>query len=491
MNVAFNTQDIFTGKHDGVALFTYEERSEAEMRFGAKLGRNAGLARERKEFSGKRGELFVETQAASPRFCMLVGLGKRADVSAGAVREGAGAAALRLRDLGAKHIAIEAPMELDAQAVGQAVAEGAMLSTYQFTRYKTVKVDEIKAVESITVVSERSGLGVRNGVEIGRTIAESCNLVRDLQNTPSCDLTPEGFAREAMQVCRAEKLPCKVLDRKQLEKQGYGGILAVGKGSPNEPRLITIEYFPKGAKRTIALVGKGITFDTGGISIKPADRMGEMKFDMSGAAAVLGAVRNAARLRLPVRVVGVMALAENMPDGRSYKPGDIVRTKSGKTIEVDNTDAEGRVVLADALHHAAAYAPDIMVDLATLTGACVVALGDVAAGLLGNDEKAIDAVRAASLASGERVWQLPLWDEYEKDIKSSVADVKNVGIPRLAGTIAGAMFLKQFAGSVPWAHLDIAGVAWASGREIYFTPSGSGTAFGVRLMTELLRAQAQ
>ncbi len=278
-----------------------------------------------------------------------------------------------------------------------------------------------------------------------------------------------------------------MLDKKQLVKQGFEGILSVGRGSVNEPRLVHMEWYPKGAKRTVVIVGKGITFDTGGISIKPGRKMADMKFDMSGAANIIGIMRNVARLKLPHRVIGLMALAENMPDGGAYKPGDIIRTKSGKTIEVDNTDAEGRIVLADALFHGSSMKPDFMIDMATLTGAVIVCLGDKAAGLMGNDDAVMRRIREASSASGERVWQLPLWEDYLKDIESTIADVKNVGLPMQAGTITAGKFLEQFVGETPWAHLDIAGVAWADGRDNHFSSSGNGTAFGVRLLTQLLR----
>lgn len=489
MDVSFTTQDIFTGKHDAAVLFTYNDRSEAETRLEKRIGKNVRIARERKEFKGDGKEVFVEIRADTPRFVAVAGLGKKDDLTPALLREAAGEAAARLRDMGAKSIAVEPPKELDAQAVGQAVTEGVLLASYQFTKYKTQKLDDIKRLESLTVVSDRTGVGVKKGVDTGRVIAESVNVARDLQNTPSQDLTPELLANEAARMAKQDRLKCRILDRKQLEKQGYHAILAVGRGSVNEPRLVTVEYAPKNAKRTIAVVGKGITFDTGGISLKPGQKMSDMKFDMSGAAAVLGVLRNAARLKLPVRVIGVLGLAENMPSGTAYKPGDIVKTKSGKTIEVDNTDAEGRIVLADALYHATTFKPDMMLNFATLTGAVIVALGDVAAGLMGNDEDAVAKVRDAAERSGERVWQLPLWDIYERDIESQVADVRNMGLPRMAGTIAAGMFLKQFVQDVPWAHLDIAGVSWTDARDNYFTRKGTGgTGFGVRLVTELLRS---
>lgn len=483
MNISFDTHDIFSSRSDGIVLFTYEEGSDAESRLKTKLGANIGLGRERKEFEGKFKQMLLERHPGAPRYHLLVGLGKRANVSPDMLRIGAALGAESLRNAGAKTVSILLPAELDAGAAGQAAAEGALLRTYQFLNYRTQRLEEVKQLSSITIVGDAAA---KQGVERGRIIAESCNFVRDLQNTPSIDMTPQRMAEQAALLAKGERLKATILDRSKLAKQGYNGILSVGKGSTHEPRMVTLEYAPKGAKQTIALVGKGITFDTGGISIKPSQKMADMKFDMSGAANVLGIMRAASKLKLPVRVIGIMCLAENMPDGGSYKPGDIVRTKSGKTIEIDNTDAEGRVVLSDGLYHAATFKPDMIIDMATLTGAMVVTLGDVAAGVMGNNQQAIDKVIAAGNACGERVWQLPLWDEYAEDIKSQIADMKNMGMPGMAGSIAAAMLLKEFVGDTPWVHLDIAGVAYAQGRERYFTPYG-GTAYGVRLVTQLLR----
>jgi leucyl aminopeptidase len=485
MKVACEQGNVLTAKVEGVAIFTFEEGSNIENLAKTKLGPNIQLARERKEFEGKTRQLWMEKHAGTPRFHLLVGLGKRANLTPDLVRAGAAMAADALRGAGAKSIAMALPEELEAEVLGQAITEGAILRTYQFLQYKTQKLDEIKSLESITIFTDRDLATSRKGVEVGKTIAESCNLARDLQNTPSIDLTPQLLAQQAAKLAKEEKLRCTILDKSKLVKQGYGGIASVGKGSAHEPRLVTLEYAPKGAKKTIAIVGKGITFDTGGISIKPGANMADMKFDMSGAASVLGIMRNASQLKLPVRIIGILCLAENMPDGNAYKPGDVVRTKAGKTIEIDNTDAEGRVVLADGLHHATTFKPDQIIDMATLTGAIVVTLGDVAAGVFGNQEM-INKLNEASASSGEKIWQLPLWDEYAEDIKSSIADMKNMGMPGNAGSIAGAMLLKEFVGDTPWVHIDIAGVAWAKSRERYFTSNG-GTAFGVRLLTEYLR----
>ncbi|MBR9700478.1 leucyl aminopeptidase [Candidatus Woesearchaeota archaeon] len=489
METSFSTQDIFAGKHDAIILFTYADRSPVEQKFDEKFQKAVAVARDRNEFSGKPEETVLHVQRDSPRFAVIVGLGPKTGVSYGKMRKAAGMSARMLQERGAKTIAIEIPRELDAATATQAVTEGAILSLYKFTKYKTLKLEDIKRTKTLTIVSDRTGVAAKNGTDIGRSIAESVNMARDLQNTMPGEMTPAAMADAASKVAKQEKFKIKILDKKGLEKADFGGILAVGGGAVNDPRLVTMEYAPKGAKRTVAVVGKGVTFDTGGLSIKPSSSMLGMKFDMSGASAVLGIMRSVSRLKLPIRVIGIMGLAENAISGDAYRPDDVVKTKSGKTIEVQNTDAEGRIVLADSLYHATTFKPDLIIDLATLTGAALVALGDVAAAVLGTDQKSIDKLLKAGYSSGERIWQLPLWSEYEKDIDSSVADMKNMGVPKLAGTIAGAVLLKQFVGDTPWVHLDIAGVAWADPRSVYFTRKGDGgTGFGVRLVTEFLRS---
>jgi leucyl aminopeptidase len=470
--------DIFQ-QTDASVLFTFDEGSDAEGR-AMRQGANVSLARERKEFEGKPKQLYLEKLAGSPRFILIVGLGKRAELTTDLVRTAAGLAADTLRALGAKQVAIEPPT--DEPILAQACTEGALLRTYQYNRYKT-KRDDIKELGAIAIMTAH-----KTAVERGTILAEAVNEARDLANMPGNDCTPQEMALRAAKVAKEEKLKCQILDKSKLQKLGYGGMVAVGKGSLHEPRLVTIEYTPKGATTLIALVGKGITFDTGGVNVKPGEHQSpDMKFDMTGAAVVLGAIRAASRLRLPVKIVGVLCLAENMMDGHAYKPGDVITMKSGKTVEVHNTDAEGRVVLADGIAHAKLYRPDAIVDIATLTGAVVVALGDNAAGVLGTDA-VVEKLKEAAAATGEKIWPLPVWEEYAEDIKSSVADIKNVGVRGSAGTIAGAMFLKEFAGDTPWAHLDIAGVAWTQGRERWHTPTGS-TGFGVRLLTEYLSRQ--
>jgi leucyl aminopeptidase len=302
------------------------------------------------------------------------------------------------------------------------------------------------------------------------------------------------LAREAQRVAREVGLAYRAFDVRELRRRKMGGILAVGQGSVNPPRLIILDHNApprRGSgrrsprRRTLCLVGKGITFDSGGISIKPAAAMDEMKHDMSGAAAVIGALRAAALLRLPLRVVGIIAAAENLPSGTAYRPGDVVTTMSGRTIEVLNTDAEGRIVLSDALHFARTeYTPEAIIDLATLTGACVIALGKWASGVMGNNDALVERLRVAGEATGERVWPLPLWEEHRKQVRSKVADLKNTG-GREGGTLTAAAFLSYFTEGTPWAHLDIAGTGW-TGKTGPYQPVGA-TGVGVRLLIELLR----
>ena len=331
--------------------------------------------------------------------------------------------------------------------------------------------------------------GSRNKYEFDErteTICRGVSLARDLVSHPGNVATTGYLAAAAHGVAERHGLTCRVLERDELEKLGMNALVAVGKGSAEPPRLIVLEYRGGIAKgRPIVLVGKGITFDSGGISIKPGAGMEEMKTDMAGAAAVLGALEAAAGLKLPVNLVAIIPTAENMPDGRAYKPGDVLASMSGLTIEITNTDAEGRLILCDALHYARTnYKPVAMIDLATLTGACVVALGHEASGLMGSDQRLVDRLKKAGERCNERLWELPLWDEYGEVMKSDIADLKNAG-SRDGGSISAGWFLKQFTGTTGWAHLDIAGTAW-SDKSRPCSPKGA-TGVGVRLLVEYLR----
>ncbi len=444
------------------------------------------------DFTGKSGEvLSLPVAGIGAKRLVLVGLGDEKSASAESLRAAGGRAAKALSRAKAKQgsIAVPALRRVKPEEAGQALTEGVVLGAYRFDKYKSGN-DKPPALEGITLLASdaQQVVALRRGVKLGEILADSANLARDLSNEPGAFCTPEHLASEARKLARAHGLKVTVFAEKELEREKMAGILTVGRGSAHPPRLIVLEHgIPaKGARKrpTLAFVGKGITFDSGGISIKPAASMDEMKHDMSGGAAVLGALRAAALLDLPCHVIGIVAAAQNMPDGNAYVPGDIIRSAQGKTIEVLNTDAEGRIVLADALHHATSYKPDAIIDLATLTGACLVALGEVACAVLGNDEKLIAKLRAAATTTHERAWPLPLWEEHKTAIKGTVGDIVNTG-GRNGGVSTAAAFLSHFVGETPWAHLDIAGTAWTTKETPYYAKGATG--FGVRLLIELLR----
>lgn len=325
---------------------------------------------------------------------------------------------------------------------------------------------------------------VKDGAKTAEIISRAVYCARDLVSTPSNDMTPSILADRASDVAKQGNLKFEALDETAMKKLGMNALLGVSKGSAEEAKLIILEY--NGGRKNdkpIVLVGKGVTFDSGGISIKPSEKMDEMKSDMSGGAAVIGTIKAVAELKIPLNVVGIIPATENLPGGKAYKPGDVLRSMSGITIEIKNTDAEGRLILADALTFAGKYKPAAIIDLATLTGACVVALGDYITGMLGTDSDLKEKIRSASDATGEMVWELPLWHEYDELIKSDVADIQNIG-GRAGGTITAALLLKRFAGDYPWVHLDIAGPALLSKDKPYIPKGASGV--GVRLLVQFL-----
>ena len=435
------------------------------------------------DFKGKSNETLMLFSGGSPSRLLLVGLGERKELTLEGVREAGGAVAKAVQSAGHETVSAEVPAlkKLGEAETTQAFVEGTVLGSYRFLDYKTEDKDA-KVLKSLSIAGGGSGAGLKRG----KVIAQAVCLARDLAAHPSNVATPGRLAREARRIARVGKMNCKVLNRDQFTKMGMGAFASVARGADEPPKFILMEY--RGGKKgdkPFAFVGKGITFDTGGISIKPSAKMDEMKYDMCGAAAVLGIMQAVAGLKPKRNIIAAIAATENMPGGRASKPGDIVKAYNGKTIEILNTDAEGRLVLADALsyltkHHTPAY----MVNFATLTGAVIVALGHVASGVMGTDEKLIKAIIKAGEATGERAWELPLWDEYCDDVKSKIADVKNLGAPGQAGTIAGGAFLKAFAGDIPWAHLDIAGTAWWD-KDRPYVPSGP-SGVGVRLSLELL-----
>ena len=481
MKIQTKTTPAFTTFADAVVFFLHAEQKPSAL--GAAFrGLNA------EEFAGKPGQLcVVHTQGrlAAPR-AVLVGLGPRKESTPPKFRRAVIIATRRLREIGVRRAAFDAG---DAERAG-VIAEAVVAAHYDFDDFKPSKAPpKTKLVGATIHVSPGEVRAAAAAVQRGRVLGETVNWTKSIANLPGNVMYPAELARRAVALARESRgrLRCRVLDKRALERGGFGGILAVGSGSAREPRLIVIEYRggPRSANaKPFALVGKAITFDSGGICIKPGDKMEEMKWDKCGGCAVLGILRAAALLRLPVNLIGIIAAAENMPGAASYRPGDIVTTRNGNTIEVINTDAEGRVILADALACACEHRPRAIVDFATLTGACVVALGHNIAGLMGNDAALRKRIQRASEATGEPVWELPLVDEFRDMVRSDAATVKN-SAGRYGGTLTGAAFLQAFVEEgVPWAHLDIAGPAWASDAKPY--QEKGATAFGVRLMIELL-----
>jgi leucyl aminopeptidase len=447
------------------------------------------------DFKGKRDETaLLYPGSAKPQRLLLVGLGKPGEVTRAAIRRAAAVAAKRARALGAKQLAFAVAAEsrngVSARDIGQVVVEGAAQGAWVFTEFKAaLPPEESKPeLESVTVVCDaKETKEVGTGRRVGEAIAAGHRLTRYLQMLPGNVCTPTYLAERAKQLSDRYGFTLTVLDRAQMQKEGMGALLAVAQGSVQEPRFIALEYRGAGDAPPVAIIGKGVTFDSGGISIKPAQNMEDMKFDMSGAAAVLGTFEAVGRLAPKINLVGLIPSTENLPSGTAVKPGDVVKSHLGKTIEIINTDAEGRLILCDALSYVRRYKPAAVIDIATLTGAVVVALGQHASGEMGNDEALLAEVREAGERAGERCWPLPLWEDYRDMLKSEIADVKNSG-GRGAGTITGGWFLREFVEGYPWVHLDIAGTAYTDGEGAQ--QAKGPTAVGVRLFTEFVLKRA-
>lgn len=443
------------------------------------------------DFSGKARQavLLYPRGALAPRRLLLLGLGKRGDATSETLRQAGARAAQKAHELRVSSFAVTIPASehLLPAAAAQATVEGMELGLYRFLAYKSdLSSEQQHQVETALLLVSTEGAAAERGTMRGQAVARGVALARNLANTPPNVLTPARLGDTATDLGKQFGLQVTVLGREELEQQGFGGILAVGQGSNQPPRFIVMEYGSAQADRpTVCLVGKGITFDTGGISIKPAENMDNMKMDMGGAAAVFGAMQAVAELRLQVHVVGLVAAAENMPSGTAFRPGDIIKTLSGKTVEVLNTDAEGRIVLADALFYAQRYKPQAIVDLATLTGAIMVALGPHAIGMICNNQDLTGQLSSAGEQAAERVWPMPPWEEYRDMMKSEIADLKNSG-GRAGGALTAAGFLSAFVGDYPWAHLDIAGTAWVDRATRPYYSKGA-TGIGVRLLVQWLQ----
>lgn len=449
------------------------------------LGEDAAKVVSDGDFSGKPGEtaLLYGQQGSAPRL-LLVGLGKRNFVTTDKLRRAAATVARRARTLKLREAALSLPMlpDTEAREAARAAAEGAKLGLYRFVEHKSSA--EGHELETFWLVADEGELEeASEGAEIGRKVAEGSALARDLANEPSNVATPEYLAERARGIAEKYVMRCEVLDRAGIEAKGLTGLATVGRSASNEPRFIVLEHRKGGEEAPpVVLVGKAVTFDSGGISIKPTAGMEDMKFDMSGGAAVLGAMEAVGALDLPLNVVALVPATENLPGGDAFKPGDVLEMRSGKTVEIVTTDAEGRLILADALSYAGRYEPAAVIDCATLTGACVVALGSHASGLMGNDEDLIAEVQAAGETTGERAWPLPLFEEYTEQIKGDTADIKNSG-GRGGGALTAGAFLKEFA-DFPWAHLDIAGTAYGKKGNAYTTKGATGVP--TRLLVEFL-----
>jgi leucyl aminopeptidase len=478
MNLRFDVATTVPTDADAVGRLVYEDsgpNGDEGLPGAEQLGRRG--------FTGKLGQTAILD--GENGLVVLAGLGSGENGIDGRLRRAAASFARAVS--GCSRAALELPGfdHADPARAAQVVTEGLAGATYRFGGYRSG--DESDPLESVTlVVAEGSEDSARVGLERGAAIGEAVALARDLGNTPAGALTPSRLAEIALEVAEQKGLEATIFDEDRIKTERLGGLLGVARGSAEPPRLIELRYDPEpGAELpTVALVGKGITFDSGGLSLKTGEGMMTMKTDMSGAAAVIAAMSACKALGVRVRVLGIAPATENMPGGRATKPGDVLVTRNGKTIEVLNTDAEGRLILSDGLSLAAEEEPDAIIDLATLTGACVVALGRKVAGVMGNDSRLVQAVMAAGRAAGEGFWALPLPEAYRSDIESEVADMKNIGKPGNAGALVAGLLLKEFVADRPWVHLDIAGPS-RSEEESYELRKGS-TGFGVRTLCELL-----
>jgi leucyl aminopeptidase len=497
MKIDVSARPLVEAAGDALVLECYagEDRTGPEMRrVDLALGGLLALALRDQRFEGRVGETAdVHTGGRIPaKRVLVVGLGPRAECSAESLRRAASAAVRRARDLGAASVAIPA---LGTRAPGlsvvtraQATAEGIRLGLYRFDRYKEKRNGE-RSVSAVTVLVPvaRDRAPAREGLRRAELSAEATCLARDLINEPANSVTASSLAETARAISKESGLRLRILDRAACERMGMGAFLGVNRGSVEPPQFIHLTYAPRRAsRRRIALIGKGITFDSGGLDLKTAEGMAWMKGDMSGAAAVLGALKVLPQLRPAAEVHGIIAATDNMPSGSATKPGDVLRAMNGKTIEVNNTDAEGRLTLADAIVYARKeIKPHEIVDIATLTGACSIALGSLCGGAMSNNSALQGRVIEAGARAGERLWPLPLIEEYREGLKSEVADLRNTG-PRPGGAITAGLFIREFAGDTPWVHLDIAGVAFTD-KDLPYAPKG-GVGFGARTLIEYVLA---
>ncbi len=493
MEVKADARKFYEIECDALVVAIYEgEKPEAGAL--AELDKRSGgvitSLIETGELTGKAGETaYIHNPGdLKARRLLLIGAGKLEDFKPDNVRRMAGTAARTLRAKNVRKFAFLRRSQIPLGDSVQAAVEGALLALYDTDKYRTSDKEERLIEEIILATTEGDTDELRRGVEHGFILAEATNFARALVNEPANVLTPTELARRAEETAQSFGLEVDVLDEARMKELGMGSLLGVSQGSAEPARLIVLSYTPNEASQeTIAIVGKGLTFDSGGISIKPADGMEKMKYDMAGGATTIAALRAIAQLKPAINVIGLIGAVENMPGGRAQRPGDVVRSMAGKTIEIINTDAEGRLVLADVLAYARKLGATKIVDLATLTGAVSIALGDVYVAALGNNQEWTEAVIEAGKRTGEKIWQLPLDKDYREQIKSEIADIKNTG-GRKAGTITAAYFLREFVEDTPWVHLDIAGTAWNDSTKPYLSSGPTGVC--VRTLASLVLAEA-
>ena len=450
----------------------------------------AAINQSLKDMEGKLGKLSIIPMPGKKPIqrVLLAGIGKKENLTKDTIRFVSGKIAQKAREMKLSEFSIISPPSFvveSTSAVSQ-IIEGTKMALYKFEKFKSEKIE---TSPNLTIIVSKSNK-ISKVAKIAEIVADGAIFTKSIANLPPNECTPTTLANFAKNMSQKNKMKCNVISEPELKKKGFGGISAVGQGSSNQPKLIILEH-NRGRKndKPIVLVGKAVTFDTGGISLKPGAAMDEMKFDKCGGCTVLGIIKSISELKLPINVVGIVPSVENMPGGESYRPGDIIKLYSGKTAEILNTDAEGRLILADALAYGEKhYSPKAIIDFATLTGACIVALGTNVAAIVSNDEKLTKKINESSKRTTEEIWELPLNQDYMDMIKSDVADMKNVGIGRAAGTITAAAFLKNAIEKTPWTHIDIAGVAWTQGstKEKSYNPKGA-TGFGVRLILDYLQ----
>jgi len=441
-------------------------------------------------FTGAKGtqRLLFTAGRIPARFVLLVGMGQRKEAGLDVLRDCGATIARACDDVGAATAALMlergAVDDMPAAARGRAIAEGVVLGSYKFERYKTEKEEQKPRLSKMTFLYQGNAAPVREAVETGGAIAQAQNFARDLVNIPGNDLTPRQIAAQARAMAKGTSLGCRVMGIDAIRRERMGGLLSVSRGSAEPPVFVVLSYRPKGRSHGhVAMVGKGITFDAGGISLKPPRNMDQQKGDMAGASALLAAMKAIAEIRPPVQVSAYIPACENMPDGKAVKPGDVIKMRNGKTVEITNTDAEGRLLLADALSYAADRKPDAIVDMATLTGGAVYCCGELYTIMMATDQKLADRLKRSAEAAGEPMWQLPIVEEYKKGYTSGIADLNNTGKSK-AQTIMGAIFLREFVGEVPWAHLDIAASAWTD-EQLPTSPKGA-TGVPVRTLVDFV-----